>query len=184
MLALTINYFHKRGKFLISFVLSFGLSSCTSSLEGSISDGFIQSKQEPALSGNGEKLAFIIDKLGRPTIQLRDIKSGQIHSLRHFSRNQPHSSPSLSWSGRYLAVIIQRGNRRLVTIEDRLTGKLYSFPLIGERTPIRVNLSPDASTLAIQLAHQGKWKVEVFDLRHFLSPDISNNRSLSNSNTK
>ncbi len=161
-----------RGKALVSFLI-FGLVSCSLPLEGSIGDGFLQNKQEPALSGNGGKLALIIDQLGRPTLQLRDLKSGQIIPLRHFSRNQPHSSPSLSWSGRYLAAIIQRGNRRLVTIEDRLTGKLHTFPLIGERNPIRVRLSPDAQTLAIQLAHQGKWKVEIFDLTKMLESDFS-----------
>ena len=146
--------------------------SCASSIEGPLNEGFIQNKQDPAISGNGEKLAFIINQLGRPTVQLQNLQTGKLLPIRHFTRHHPHSSPSLSWSGRYLAVIMQRGNRRLIAIEDRITGRLYSFPLMGERNPIRATLSPDAQKIAIQVAHQGKWKVELFDLSQFLEPDL------------
>ena len=82
------------------------------------------SQQEPALSGDGEKLALIIDQNGRPTVQLRELRSGKIIPLRSLSRHQPHSSPSLSWNGRYLAVITQRNNLRLAIILDRITQKI------------------------------------------------------------
>ena len=71
------------------------------------------------MSGNGEKLAFIVDYQGRPSVELRDLRNGNVLPLRHLSRNQPHSSPSLSWNGRYIAVIAQRGAKRLIIIEDR-----------------------------------------------------------------
>ena len=69
-----------------------------------------EQQQEPALSGDGSKLAVIVDQRGRPTVQLRNLRGGDRLPLRHLNRQQPHSSPSLSWNGRYLAVIIQRGN--------------------------------------------------------------------------
>ena len=82
--------------------------------------GLLQrSQQDPALSGNGEMLAVIVDQRGRPTVQLRDLRDGKILPLRHFSRHQPHSSPSLSWNGRYLAVITQKGNRRQLTRREK-----------------------------------------------------------------
>ena len=130
------------------------------------------SEQEPALSGNGEKLALITDLNGRPTVQMRDLRNGNLIQLRHLSRHQPHSSPALSWNGRYLAVISQRGNRRLAIIEDRLTGRSHHLPLPGERTPIRISLAPDATQLAVQIADKGKWKVELFDLTQKIEPDL------------
>ena len=97
-------------------------------------------------------------------MQLRDLLNGKILPLRHLGRHQPHSSPSLSWNGRYLAVLGQRRNKRLVFIEDRLTGRIHQLPIPGERQAIRLSLSPDGSQLAIQLAEEGKWRIQLFDL--------------------
>ena len=145
-----------------------------------VQDGILQrSQQDPSLSGNGEKLAFIVDKRGRPTVELRDLRTGKTVNLRSLSRNQPHSSPSLSWNGRYLAVITQRGNRRLVVVEDRLTARTHLLPLPGEREAIRVSLAPDASQLALQVAVNGKWRVELFDLSQTIEPDLPSGLRLS-----
>ena len=92
--------------------------------------GLMERQQtDPAVSGNGAVLALIVDQRGRPTVQLRDLRSGQPLPLRHLNGQQPHSSPSLSWNGRYLAVITQRGNRRMALIEDRLTDVPIPFGL-------------------------------------------------------
>ena len=123
------------------------------------------------MSGNGEKIAFIVDYNGKSSVQLRDLRSGNILPLRHLSRNQPHSSPSLSWNARYVAVIGQRGNRRLAIIEDRLTGRSHQLPIPGERTPVRLSLAPDGRQLALQLAERGQWRVELFDLSQKIEPD-------------
>ena len=131
----------------------------------------IKNQEDPALSGDGEKLALIVDYNGRPTIELRDLRNGKILPLRHFSRNQPHSSPSLSWNARYVAVIAQRGNRRLAIIEDRVSGRSHQFPIPGQRIPVRLSLAPDGSQLALQLAEKGQWRIELFDLRQKMELD-------------
>ncbi len=129
------------------------------------------SQEEPALSGNGEKLALIVDKNGRASVQLRDVSSGRVIPLNNLSRHQPHSSPSLSWNGRYLALIVQRGNKREVIIDDRQTGKIFQVRISGGRTPLRLSLAPDATQLAMQLADKGQWRIELFDLSQNLEPD-------------
>ncbi|WP_414153395.1 TolB family protein [Prochlorococcus sp. MIT 1300] len=148
-----------------------GLAGCSNRVISTSSGLFDRSEQEPALSGDGQKMAVIVDQLGRPTVQLRDLRNGNLLDLKNLSRNQPHSSPSLSWNGRYLAVITQRGNKRVVVIQDRLTGRLHPLPLIGQRYPIRVSLAPDARQIALQVAVQGKWRIELFDLTKTLEPD-------------
>ena len=130
-----------------------------------------EQQQEPALSGDGSKLAVIVDQRGRPTVQLKDLRGGGRLPLRHLNRQQPHSSPSLSWNGRYLAVIVQRGNRRLVLIEDRLNGRAHPLRLPSGRSPIRVSLAPDGRQLAVQTADRGRWQVELLDLSGLLEPD-------------
>ena len=130
-----------------------------------------RNQQDPVLSGDGEKLAFIVELEGRSSVQLRDLRNGNILPLRHLSRNQPHSSPALSWNGRYIAVIAQRQSRRLVIIEDRLTGRSHYLQIPKERIPLRLSLSPDASQIAIQLTDKGKWRIELFDLSQKIEPD-------------
>ena len=136
--------------------------------EGSLGD---RNQQDPALSGNGLLLAVISELRGRPTVQLRDLSTGSILQLPQLKRHQPHSSPSLSWNGRYLALISQRGQRRLAVIADRLTGRVHQLPLPGSRDPIRLSLSPDATQLALQVASQGQWRVELLDLSDLLEAD-------------
>ncbi len=135
------------------------------------SNGFISSQEDPALSGDGRKLALIVDRNGRATVQLTDLRSGRVLPLRFLSRHQPHTSPSLSWNGRYLAVITQRGNRRQVVIEDLLSSRFHQFPTLHHRVPIRVSLAPDAGSLALQFAENGQWRVELIDLTGKLELD-------------
>ncbi|WP_186501144.1 Tol biopolymer transporter periplasmic protein [Synechococcus sp. A15-60] len=130
-----------------------------------------EQQQEPALSGDGRKLAVITDQRGRATVQLKDLRDGRSLPLRHLNRNQPHSSPSLSWNGRYLAVIVQRGNRRMVLVEDRLSGRAHPLRLPSGRNPVRLSLAPDARRLAVQTAERGRWQVEILDLSGVLEPD-------------
>ncbi len=159
-------------KILICLISCIGLCGCFSRVDRLQGQFDIRNQEDPALSGDGTKLALIVDYKGRPTVELRDLRNGQILPLRHFSRNQPHSSPSLSWNGRYIAVIAQRRNRRLAIIEDRLTGRRYQFPIPGDRIPVRLSLAPDGSQLALQFAENGQWRVELFDLRQKIELDL------------
>ncbi|MFY8148953.1 MAG: Tol biopolymer transporter periplasmic protein [Prochlorococcaceae cyanobacterium] len=131
-----------------------------------------ESREDPALSGDGRLLASLVERAGRTTVLLQDRRSGQVMPLRHLRSHQPHASPSLSWNGRYLALIVQRGDRRAAVIEDRLQGRLLPLPLGGDRQPQRLSLAPDAQRLAIELVHQGRRQVEVLDLSGWLEADL------------
>ena len=166
---------------LISFL---GLCSCTQRVERLQGQFASRNQEDPALSGNGDTLALIVNYQGRPSVQLRDLSNGKILPLRHLSRNQPHSSPSLSWNGRYVAVIAQRGNRRLAIVEDRLTGRSYQLPIPGERLPVRLSLAPDGSQLALQLVDKGKWRIQLFDLSQKIERDEPRGSRLRNNSPR
>lgn len=123
---------------------------------------------------------MISELRGRPTVLLRN-ENGSIQPVPQLRRHQPHSSPSLSWNGRYLALITQRGQRRLAIVLDRLNGRLHPLPLPGGRDPIRLSLAPDARKLALQVADQGQWRVEVLDLSEMLEPDLAAGAALTTS---
>ena len=146
-------------------------SGCSGRSERSAGTLLDRSQQDPAISGDGRLLAVISELRGRPSVQLRDLRDGRILPLSQLNRHQPHSSPSLSWNGRYLALITQRGQRRLAVVADRLTGRLHPLPLPGGRDPVKLSLAPDGRQLALQVADQGQWRVELLDLSSMLEAD-------------
>lgn len=135
--------------------------------------GFLEARnrQEPALSGNGQWLASVIERNGRLSLLLQRQPDGQMVPLRHIRGHEPHSSPALSWNGRYVAALVQQGSQRLPVIEDRASGQLLRIPLPGDRTAVKLSLAPDAQRLALELVQGGQRRVQVFDLSGMLEPD-------------
>ena len=130
-----------------------------------------ESRQDPALSGDGRLLASLVLRSGRSTVLLQDRRSGQTMPLPLLRGQQPHSSPSLSWNGRYLALLVWRGGMRQVVINDRATNRLLPLPLRGDREARRLSLAPDGRHLAVELVEGGQSRVEVFNLGEWLEPD-------------
>lgn len=128
-------------------------------------------RQEPALSGNGQWLASVIERNGRLSLLLQRQPDGQMVPLRHIRGHEPHSSPALSWNGRYVAALMQHGSQRVPVIEDRATGQMHRIQLPGDRAPQKLSLSPDAQTLALELVQGGQRRVELFALSGMLEPD-------------
>lgn len=126
---------------------------------------------DPALSGDGRLLASVVERQGRGRVMLQEQPGGRVLPLRHLGGQLPHRSPSLSWNGRYLAVIVQQGSQRSVLIEDRLTGRPLRLPLPGDRLPEQLSLAPDGQRLALELQHEGRSQVQVFDLSGLLERD-------------
>ncbi len=159
----------------IFFLLCILLSSCIAS-DYRIKDfSSNYSKNDPALSGNGEKLAFVIDKNGNKFVQLKDLRTGKVIPLRFLSRYKNNISPSLSWNGRYIAVISDIGGKRIVLIEDLLSGKFHRITQFRSLSPVSVSLAPDASKLVIQFDANGKRSFQFFDLTKILELDLSKN---------
>ena len=135
--------------------------------------GFLDAsnRQEPALSGNGQWLASVIERNGRLSLLLQRQPDGQMVPLRHIRGHEPHSSPTLSWNGRYVAALMQQGNQRVPVIEDRATGQMHRIQIPGDRAPVKLSLSPDAQRLALEQVQGGQRRVQLFDLSGMLEPD-------------
>jgi Tol biopolymer transport system component len=129
-------------------------------------------RQDPALSGNGQWLASVVQRDGRPTLLLQEQASGRWVPLPRLRGLTPHRSPSLSWNGRYLALLGQRGPRRLAVVVDRASGRLHQLPLPAGLEPERLSLAPDGRRLAIAGIGQGRSEVRLFDLSSLLEADL------------
>ncbi len=113
----------------------------------------------------------MIERNGRLSLLLQRQPEGQTVPLRHIRGHEPHSSPALSWNGRYVAALMQQGSQRVPVIEDRATGQMQRIQLPGDRAPVKLSLSPDAQTLALELVQGGQRRVQLFDLSGMLEPD-------------
>ena len=130
-----------------------------------------ESRQQPALSGDGRLLASLVDRGGRTTVILQERRSGRVLPLRQLRNRQPHSSPSLSWNGRYLALLVQQGGRRQAVIEDRATGQQHPLFLPAAQEPQQLSLAPDGQSIALELINGGSRRLQVFSLAGMLEPD-------------
>jgi len=146
-----------------------GSASWTRRNAGSV--GPSSSRQDPALSGNGQLLASLVSRGGRDTVILQEQGSGRLLPLPQLQRLEPHRSPSLSWNGRYLALVGQQGDRRPVLILDRARGQLHRIPLPGDAEVERVSLAPDGQRLAVGLLSNGRPALQLIDLSGLLEAD-------------
>ncbi|MBM5816321.1 MAG: Tol biopolymer transporter periplasmic protein [Cyanobacteria bacterium K_Offshore_surface_m2_239] len=129
-------------------------------------------RQDPALSGNGQWLASLVEREGTPAVLLQEQPSGRRIPLPQLRGLTPHRSPSLSWNGRYLALLVQQGPRRLAVVEDRARGRLHRLQLPAGLELERLSLAPDGRRLAVAAVAQGRSQVRLFDLSGFLEPDL------------
>ncbi len=131
-----------------------------------------QDREQPALSGQGEWLASVVERHGRQTVMMQAQPSGAELSLPWLRRFEPHESPSLSWNGRYLALVGQEGDKRRVLILDRASGRLLPLQLPGDLQPEQLSLAPDGRRLALAGISRGRRLVQVFDLANLIEPDL------------
>ena len=131
-----------------------------------------QDREQPALSGQGEWLASVVERNGRQTLMMQAQPSGTEVPLQSLRRFQPLDSPSLSWNGRYLALVGQEGSRSRVLILDRASGRLLPLQLPGDLQPEQLSLAPDGRRLALAGISRGRRLVQVFDLANLIEPDL------------
>lgn len=163
---------------LTLLLLAMGVAGCDASLgwfgrRSAGGNGLFDggNRQEPALSGNGQWLASVIERNGRLSLVLQHQPDGAVVPLRQIRGHEPHSSPALSWNGRYVAALVQQGSQRQPVIEDRSSGQLLRIPLPGDRSAERLSLAPDGRRLALELVQGGQRRVQLFDLSGLLEPD-------------
>jgi len=129
-------------------------------------------REQPALSGQGEWLASVVERHGRQTLMMQAQPSGAEVPLPSLRRFAPHDSPSLSWNGRYLALVGQQGGKSRVLILDRASGRLLPLQLPGDLQPEQLSLAPDGRRLALAGITRGRRLVQVFDLANLIEPDL------------
>ncbi|NJL90298.1 MAG: biopolymer transporter Tol [Coleofasciculaceae cyanobacterium SM2_1_6] len=120
--------------------------------------------EQPALSGNGQFVAFVSSRNGISQVLLYDLKARQFTPLPGLNSTMTIAqNPSLSRNARYVAYLAGNQGKPDLFIYDRVTQRSEVLTS-GYRHVIRSpSLSPDGRYLVFETDRRGQWDIEVID---------------------
>ncbi|MFQ3617739.1 MAG: biopolymer transporter Tol [Cyanobacteriota bacterium] len=131
--------------------------------------------EQPALSGNGQYVAFVSNRKGDRGILLYDLKRQQFVDLPRLNRwDAVAERPSLSNTARYIVYVASGSGRPEVELYDRIT-KQAQVLTYGYRGWVRnPSISPDGRYVAFELGRDGKWTIQILDRGPGIELDLLN----------
>ncbi|MCA1991567.1 MAG: biopolymer transporter Tol [Coleofasciculus sp. S288] len=136
--------------------------------------------EQPALSGNGQFLAFVSNRDGDRKLIVYDLQTQQVVYLPRL--NQPDTiaeHPSLSLTGRYITYITSDRGRPTVALYDRATERSQILTTHYRGWVRNPNISPDGRYIVFETSRRGQWDIEVLDRGGNVELDIPNGGSVS-----
>jgi Tol biopolymer transport system component len=129
--------------------------------------------EQPALSGNGQFLAFVSNRDNARKIVMYDLLNRQFVELPHLNqRGAITESPSLSRTGRYIVYIASNQGHPELDLYDRVTQRSEVLSR-GYRGWVRnPSISPEGRYIAFETSRRGQWDIEVLDRGSNVEPDI------------
>lgn len=131
--------------------------------------------EQPALSGNGQFLAFVSNREGGRYLLLYDLRRQQFVDLPQLNRRGAiAANPSLSNTARYIVYISSASGRAELELYDRITSKSEILTR-GYRGWVRhPSISPDGRYIAFETGRNGQWDIEVIDRGSNIELDLPN----------
>jgi len=131
--------------------------------------------EQPALSGNGQLVAFVSNRKGAHKLVIYDLQKRQFVDLPHMNRPDAIAeNPSLSRTGRYIVYIASDPGRPEIELYDRATQRSEILTR-GYRGWVRnPSISPDGRYVVFETSRRGQWDVEVLDRGPNVELDIPN----------
>ncbi|MGF1478123.1 MAG: TolB family protein [Cyanophyceae cyanobacterium] len=128
--------------------------------------------EQPALSGDGQLLAFISNRDRRNSLTLYDVKNRQLIAPQLHPQG-PIESPSLSRTGRYLVYITSPEGRPEIFLYDRLAERGKRLTAGSRRVVRHPRISPDGRYIVFETVRQGQWDIAVIDRGPNIELDIA-----------
>ena len=147
-------------------------------IQGSTALNSRYTDEQPALSGNGQFVAFVSNRDGDRKIVMYDLQKRQFVDIPQLNRRDAIAeSPSLSRTGRYIVYISSDRGRPELELYDRVTQRTEILT-IGYRGWVRnPSISPDGRYIVFETSRRGQWDVEVIDRGANVEPDIADGRT-------
>jgi Tol biopolymer transport system component len=160
----------------VILLIAFILEGCTPDLP-ILTSLFFNSRyndEDPALSGDGNYLAFTSSRSGGQQLFFYDLRQRRFLPLPGLNRvNVVLSAPSLSFSGRYIAYLTSQYGRVELEVYDRITQRQQLLTW-GYRGWVKApSISPDGRYVAVETSRHGQWDIELFDRGSSLPLDRS-----------
>lgn len=129
--------------------------------------------EQPALSGNGQFLAFVSNRDNARKIVMYDLLNRQFADLPHLNQREAITeSPSLSRTGRYIVYMASNQGRPELKLYDRVTQRAEVLTT-GYRGWVRnPSISPEGRYIVFETSRRGQWDIEVLDRGPNIEPDI------------
>lgn len=136
--------------------------------------------EQPALSGDGQYIAFVSNRDGDRKIVMYDLQKRYFVDLPHLNRPDAIAeNPSLSRTGRYMVYISSDQGRPEIYLYDRITQRPQILTN-GYRGWVRnPSISPDGRYIVFETSRRGQWDIEVLDRGANVELDISDGRRYS-----
>lgn len=132
-------------------------------------------EEQPALSGNGQFLAFISHRNRRRQILLYDLRQQRFVSLPGLNRPRTIvDHPSLSYTGRYISYLTSDNGRPVVAFYDRATQRSQVITAIYSGWVRNPHISPDGRYIVFESSSRGQWDIEILDRGPNVELDIPN----------
>ncbi|GAB4161281.1 MAG: hypothetical protein Fur0046_40060 [Cyanobacteria bacterium J069] len=131
--------------------------------------------EQPAISGNGQFVAFVSNRQGDRGILLYDLKRQQFVDLPRLNRwDAVAERPSLSNTARYIVYVASGSGRPEVELYDRVTHQAQVLTA-GYRGWVRnPSISPDGRYVAFELGRDSRWSIQILDRGPSIELDLPN----------
>lgn len=136
----------------------------------------------PAISPQGDKIAFISDQDDYFSIYLMNASDGKIIKKLVDGQTQKNFeelhllTPGLSWSpdGKKIAVAVKSGSHDAINIIDVSSGEIEEIPFTNLEGVFSVSWSPDGERLAFVGDNNQQSDIYVYDLKNKVLSNITN----------
>lgn len=120
--------------------------------------------EQPALSGNGQFIAYVSNRNGTRSLLLFDLKSQEFVDLPRLNRPDAIAeNPGVSNTARYIVYVASDRGRADIELYDRVTEQVQVLTA-GYRGWVRhPSISPNGRYITFETGSNGQWDIEVID---------------------
>lgn len=133
--------------------------------------------EQPALSGDGQFVAFVSNRDGDRKIVMYDLQKRQFVNLPQLNRQGAIAeNPSLSRTGRYIVYMASDQGRPEIQLYDRITQRSQVLTTGYSGWIRNPSISPDGRYIVFETSRRGQWDIEVLDRGANVELDIPDGR--------
>lgn len=131
-------------------------------------------EDQPAISGDGEVVAFITNRNGSAQLAVYDLERQQFLDVSPINASgNLIATPSLSRTGRYIVYMVNDQGRPAIALYDQAIEQVEIVSRQYRSWVRNPQISPDGRYITFETARRGQWDVEILDRGPNVEPDLA-----------